>query len=63
VKPSAPRSFGAQLKALREAAGFTQEELATMRACPSSPDQWARAYAAGRVISVDSLIKDINTAL
>ncbi|HZL95693.1 MAG TPA: hypothetical protein VFB99_18700 [Vicinamibacterales bacterium] len=27
------------------------------------PDQWARAYAAGRVISVDSLIKDINTAL
>jgi predicted ATPase/DNA-binding XRE family transcriptional regulator len=27
---SAPRSFGAQLKALREAAGFTQEELATI---------------------------------
>ena len=27
------------------------------------PDQWARAYAAGRAISVDSLIKDINTAL
>ena len=26
----APRSFGAQLKALREAAGFTQEELATI---------------------------------
>src|SRR6187402_162135 len=25
-----PRSFGAQLKALREAAGFTQEELATI---------------------------------
>jgi transcriptional regulator with XRE-family HTH domain len=24
------RSFGAQLKALREAAGFTQEELATI---------------------------------
>jgi predicted ATPase/DNA-binding XRE family transcriptional regulator len=30
VKPGAPRSFGAQLKALREAAGFTQEELATI---------------------------------
>jgi transcriptional regulator with XRE-family HTH domain len=26
----APRSFGAQLKTLREAAGFTQEELATI---------------------------------
>src|SRR4051794_28761719 len=26
----APRSFGGQLKALREAAGFTQEELATI---------------------------------
>ena len=26
----APGSFGAQLKALREAAGFTQEELATI---------------------------------
>src|SRR5512138_1182959 len=26
----APRSFGAQLKALREAAGYTQEELATI---------------------------------
>jgi len=25
-----PRSFGAQLKALREAAGYTQEELATI---------------------------------
>jgi predicted ATPase/DNA-binding XRE family transcriptional regulator len=30
VKPGAPRSFGAQLKSLREAAGFTQEELATI---------------------------------
>jgi predicted ATPase/DNA-binding XRE family transcriptional regulator len=30
VKSGAPRSFGAQLKALREAAGFTQEELATI---------------------------------
>ena len=30
MKPGAPRSFGAQLKALREAAGFTQEELATI---------------------------------
>src|SRR5262245_10617273 len=29
MKISAPGSFGAQLKALREAAGFTQEELAT----------------------------------
>jgi transcriptional regulator with XRE-family HTH domain len=26
----APRSFEAQLKALREAAGYTQEELATI---------------------------------
>src|SRR5262250_3106542 len=26
----APRSFGAQLKTLREASGFTQEELATI---------------------------------
>ncbi len=30
MKPGAPRSFGGQLKALREAAGFTQEELATI---------------------------------
>ncbi len=30
MKPGAPDSFGAQLKALREAAGFTQEELATI---------------------------------
>jgi predicted ATPase/DNA-binding XRE family transcriptional regulator len=30
MKVSAPGSFGAQLKALREAAGFTQEELATI---------------------------------
>ena len=30
MKAGAPGSFGAQLKALREAAGFTQEELATI---------------------------------
>jgi predicted ATPase/DNA-binding XRE family transcriptional regulator len=30
MKPGAPRSFGAQLKTLREAAGFTQNELATI---------------------------------
>jgi predicted ATPase/transcriptional regulator with XRE-family HTH domain len=30
MTPGAPRSFGAQLKALREAAGYTQEELATI---------------------------------
>src|SRR5215213_8753214 len=30
MKSGAPRSFGAQLKALREVAGFTQEELATI---------------------------------
>jgi len=30
LKTGAPGSFGAQLKALREAAGFTQEELATI---------------------------------
>jgi len=30
MKPGTPGSFGAQLKALREAAGFTQEELATI---------------------------------
>jgi predicted ATPase/DNA-binding XRE family transcriptional regulator len=30
MKPGAAGSFGAQLKALREAAGFTQEELATI---------------------------------
>ena len=30
MKSSAPGSFGAQLKAFREAAGFTQEELATV---------------------------------
>jgi transcriptional regulator with XRE-family HTH domain len=30
MKTGAPRSFGAQLKALRESAGFTQEELATI---------------------------------
>src|SRR5262245_5648040 len=30
MKSGRPRSFGAQLKALRETAGFTQEELATI---------------------------------
>jgi len=30
MQPGTPRSFGAQLKALREVAGFTQEELATI---------------------------------
>ena len=30
MKPGAPGSFGAHLKSLREAAGFTQEELATI---------------------------------
>jgi predicted ATPase/DNA-binding XRE family transcriptional regulator len=30
MKPGAPGSFGAQLKALREAGGYTQEELATI---------------------------------
>src|SRR5512144_2742673 len=30
MRPGIPRSFGAQLKALREAASFTQEELATI---------------------------------
>ena len=30
MKVDSPRSFGAQLKGLREAAGFTQEELATI---------------------------------
>src|SRR5262249_9439315 len=30
MKPGAQGSFGAQLKALRQAAGFTQEELATI---------------------------------
>ena len=30
MNAGALRSFGAQLKALREAAGFTQEELATI---------------------------------
>jgi hypothetical protein len=27
------------------------------------PDRWARAYAAGRSTSIDSLLKDINTVL
>src|SRR6188768_312515 len=30
MAPGPPGSFGAQLKALREAAGYTQEELATI---------------------------------
>src|SRR5215213_2492692 len=30
MKAGAPGSFGAQLKALRDAAGYTQEELATI---------------------------------
>src|SRR5512138_302946 len=30
MKARAPGSFGAQLRALRDAAGFTQEELATI---------------------------------
>src|SRR4029453_18064120 len=30
MRPGPPGSFGAELKALREAAGYTQEELATI---------------------------------
>ena len=30
MKPGPPGSFGARLKAFREAAGYTQEELATI---------------------------------
>ena len=30
MKPALPQSFGAHLRSLREAAGFTQEELATI---------------------------------
>ena len=30
MPPGAPGSFGVHLKALREAAGYTQEELATI---------------------------------
>ena len=30
MRPGSPGAFGAQLKALREAAGYTQEELATI---------------------------------
>src|SRR3954467_8071969 len=30
MTPAAPGAFGAQLKTLRESAGFTQEELATI---------------------------------
>lgn len=30
MKPGAPGSFGGQLRALREAAGYTQEELASI---------------------------------
>ena len=30
MKPGPPGPFGAQLKGLREAAGYTQEELATI---------------------------------
>ena len=30
MTPTDPRSFGAQLKALRETAGYTQDELATI---------------------------------
>jgi transcriptional regulator with XRE-family HTH domain len=49
MKPGPSGSFGAQLKALREAAGYTQEELAT-----------AAAYKAGRRSSIDALLKDID---
>jgi len=27
------------------------------------PDRWARAYAAGRTASIDSLLKEIDSAL
>jgi hypothetical protein len=35
MKSGPPGSFGAPLKALREAAGYPQEELATIAACRS----------------------------
>ena len=39
MRPGPPGSFGVQLKTLREAAGYTQEELATI--VPRAPGQRA----------------------
>ena len=72
MKSGAPKAFGAQLKSLREAAGFTQEELATIAGLSVrarsvrerlGPDRWAAAYAAGRTMSIDLLLKDIDGVL
>jgi transcriptional regulator with XRE-family HTH domain len=49
MRPRTPGAFGAQLKAHREAAGFTQEELATI--------------AGLSVHAVDSLMNDIGRVL
>jgi hypothetical protein len=43
MKPGALRTFGAQLRALRVAAGFTQEELAKIRRPVGACGQRARA--------------------
>src|SRR6187399_3329055 len=93
----ASRSFGAQLRALRAAAGFTQEDLAaiaglsvhavsalergerrrphvdTVRALSAAfdlnvrarlgPGRWGRAYAAGRAVSIEALIQEVNATV
>jgi hypothetical protein len=73
MKPGPPGSFGAQLKALREAViertGATivdtsvddlREQAEREVRARLGPDQWARAYAAGRTMSIDALLKDIE---
>jgi hypothetical protein len=53
MKVGAPGSFGGQLKALREAAGYTQEELATIaglsvHAVSAGDDAWAARIQGAR---------------
>ena len=70
MKPGPPGHSARSSKALREAAGYTQEELATIVGLSvygisalergERRRQWARAYAARRTMSIDALLKDIE---
>ena len=56
MKPGPPGSFGAQLKALREAAGYTQEELATIAGLSfMASARWSAGNDGGLIETVRAL--------
>src|SRR4026209_1536894 len=66
MRPGPPGSFGAQLKALREAAGYTREELATIAGLSvhavSALERGERRRPHVETVRALSAALDLNTA-